>query len=108
MSELAKTLWQARLTGAVVDQHAIALPETIEAAYAIQREIVVLSGARVRGFKIGSTSLEAQRLLGTTEPGSAELLEPYVHESPAIVAISVPHQAAVEAEIGRASCRERV
>ena len=98
MSELARRLWAARQTGAVVEPASVALPETIEAAYAIQREIVALSGARVRGFKIGSTSLEAQRLLGTTEPGSAELLEPYVHESPAIVAISVPHQAAVEAE----------
>ena len=98
MSELAKTLWQARLTGAVIDQHAVALPETIEAAYAIQREIVVLSDARVRGFKLGSTSLKAQRLLGTTEPGSAELLEPYVFESPATVAISPLHMAAVEGE----------
>ena len=98
MSELAMRLWQARQTGAVIDPGSVALPATIEEAYAIQREIVALSGCGVRGFKVGSTSLEAQRLLGTTEPGSAALLEPYVHESPAVIAISPPHRAAVEAE----------
>ena len=98
MTDLAKRLWQARQTGAVIDAGAVTLPETIEAAYAIQREIVALSGARVMGFKIGSTSLEAQRLLGTTEPGSAELLAPFVYQSPANVAISPLHMPAVEGE----------
>ncbi len=98
MTDLAQQLWQARQTGTVIDAASITPPATIEAAYAIQRQIVALSGAKVRGFKIGSTSIEAQRLLGTTEPGSAALLEPYVYESPATVAISPPHMAAVEGE----------
>ena len=98
MSDLARQLWQARQTGAVIEPGSVALPQSIEEAYAIQREIVALSGCKVRGFKIGSTSIEAQRLLGTTEPGSAALLEPYVFESPAAVALSPPHMAAVEGE----------
>ena len=98
MNDLARQLWQARQTGAVIDPGSVALPQTIEEAYAIQREIVALSACKVRGFKIGSTSLEAQRLLGTTEPGSAALLEPYVHESPENLAISPLHMAAVEGE----------
>lgn len=98
MTDLAHLLWQARQTGAVIDAASVRQPATIEDAYAIQAQIVALSGAKVRGFKIGSTSIEAQRLLGTTEPGSAALLDPYVYESPATVAISPLHMAAVEGE----------
>jgi 2-keto-4-pentenoate hydratase len=70
----------------------------MDEAYAIQQEIVGLSGERVRGFKIGSTSIEAQRLLGTNEPGSGPLLARFVHETPATVAISDAHMPAVEGE----------
>jgi 2-keto-4-pentenoate hydratase len=41
---------------------------------------------------------EAQRLLGTTEPGSALLLAPYVYESPARILIEPAHTPAVEGE----------
>jgi 2-keto-4-pentenoate hydratase len=74
-------------------------PTSADEAYAIQAEAVRMSGLPTRGFKVGSTSLEAQRKLGTTEPGSAPLLAPYVHESPARVAIASSHDAAVEGEI---------
>ena len=98
MSDLPRRLWQARQTGTVIAVADGTQPAGIEEAYAIQRQIVTLSGAKIRGFKIGSTSIEAQRLLGTTEPGSAALLDPYVYESPAVVAISPLHMAAVEGE----------
>ena len=88
----------ARLSGAVVDPANVTLPGTMEEAYAIQWEIVRLSGERVRGFKVGSTSVEAQRLLGTDEPGSGPLLAPFVHEAPATIAISGAHMPAVEGE----------
>jgi hypothetical protein len=41
--------------------------------------------------KVGFTSKEAQRLLGTSEPGSGPILGPYLHMSPGRVAI-VPLQ----------------
>src|SRR5262249_4210527 len=63
-----------------------------------QAEITRLSGHAVRGFKVGSTSAEAQRMLGTTEPGSAPVLAPYLHDSPARVAIVPLNKPAAEGE----------
>ena len=98
MSALARLLWQARRDGVVVDAEGVSQPRTIAEAYAIQHEIAVLSGAPTRGFKVGSTSLAAQRVLGTDEPGSGLLVAPYVYESPARIAIVPAHTPAVEGE----------
>jgi 2-keto-4-pentenoate hydratase len=98
MSELARRLWQARRDGAIVRPEDIAEPASMEEAYAIQAEIARLSGQPVRGFKVGSTSAEAQRMLGTTEPGSAPVLATYLHDSPAEVAIVPSQMPAVEGE----------
>jgi 2-keto-4-pentenoate hydratase len=99
MTDLAQLLWQARRSGGVIDAGAVAPPQTLAEAYAIQRAIVALSGASARGFKVGSTSVEAQRLLGTDEPGSGLLLAPFVHQSPARIAITPSHTPAVEGEL---------
>jgi 2-keto-4-pentenoate hydratase len=99
MSDLARQLWNARCSGAVIDPDTIAHPQTLAEAYAIQRAIVALSGAPARGFKVGSTSVEAQRLLGTDEPGSGTLLAPFLHDSPARIQITPAHTPAVEGEL---------
>jgi 2-keto-4-pentenoate hydratase len=96
--ELAHRLWAARLSGGIVDPASVTLPGTIEEAYAIQSEIVRISGHRVCGFKVGSTSVGAQRLLGTNEPGSGALLVPFVHDAPATIALSDAHMPALEGE----------
>lgn len=95
---LAARLWEARRTGGVVDAATVALPATLDEAYAIQAEMTALSGAAIIGFKVGSTSIEAQRMLGTTEPGAAPMLAPYAWASPALVPISAGHMPAVEGE----------
>jgi 2-keto-4-pentenoate hydratase len=98
MGDLARQLWHARCSGAVIDPGEVVHPETLAEAYAIQCEIAALSGAPTHGFKVGSTSVEAQRALGTTEPGSGLLLAPFVHQSPACIAITSAHTPAVEGE----------
>ena len=98
MTALARLLWQARRDGGVVRLEDIVPPVTSDEAHAVQDEIAALSGYPTRGFKVGSTSLEAQRILGTDEPGAGVLLAPYVHESPARVAIVVEHSPSVEGE----------
>ena len=98
MTDLARRLWQARRSGGVVDLDDIRPPRSSQEAYAIQHEIAALCGQPARGFKVGSTSLEAQRLLGTNEPGSGLLLAPYVYESPARISIAPAHTPAVEGE----------
>jgi len=98
MTDLARLLWQARRSGGVVHVDDVRLPKSSQEAYAIQHEIAALCGQPARGFKVGSTSLEAQRMLGTDEPGSGLLLAPYVHESPATIVIAPVHTPAVEGE----------
>ena len=99
MNGLARQLWQARRSGTVVDLDDVSLPTSSQEAYAIQHDIAALCGQPARGFKVGSTSLAAQQLLGTDEPGSGLLLAPYVHESPARISIYPAHTPAVEGEL---------
>jgi 2-keto-4-pentenoate hydratase len=98
MTDLARRLWQARSLGGVVGLDDVVHPKSSQEAYAIQHEIAALCGEPARGFKVGSTSLEAQRLLGTNEPGSGLLLAPYLYESPARISIEPAHTPAVEGE----------
>ena len=96
--KLADRLWEARKLGGVVRKEDIVEPVNTEEAYAVQGQIVRLSGYEMRGFKVGSTSKEAQRLLGTSEPGSAPILAPYLHTTPARVPIVPLQTPAVEGE----------
>lgn len=100
MESLAARLWAARQIGSVVSPDDIVEPTSNEEAYAVQAEIVALSRHDVKGFKVGSTSAEAQKILGTDEPGSGALMAPYVHESPARVSIVAGHMPAIEGEFG--------
>lgn len=97
-SDLARQLWQARRSGGTVALDGIVQPKSLAEAYAVQREIVALSGESSRGFKVGSTSVEAQRLLGTDQPGAGVLLAPFVYESPARFAIEPAQTPSVEGE----------
>ena len=98
MTDLARRLWQARCSGGVVHLDDVGHPKSGKEAYAIQHEIAAICGQAARGFKVGSTSKEAQQLLGTDEPGSGLLLAPYVYESPARILIEPAHTPAVEGE----------
>ena len=98
MDKTAQKLWQARKEGGVVAPDALIEPASMAEAYAVQAEIMRLCGHEIAGFKVGSTSKEAQRLLGTTEPGSCPVPRPYLYESPARVALDPSHMPAVEGE----------
>jgi 2-keto-4-pentenoate hydratase len=98
MNDLAERLWQARMQGGVVDPATIAEPASMDDAYAVQDDVIRLLGHPVAGFKVGSTSKEAQRILGTTEPGSCPVLVPYRHASPARVPVAPAHAPAIEGE----------
>lgn len=64
----------------------------------MQETIVGLSGLARCGYKVGSTSKEAQRLLDTDEPGAGVLLAPFVHEGPARIALVPEQMPALEGE----------
>lgn len=98
LGELARALWAARRDGGTVDPEQFAEPRDDVEAYAVQAEIARLSGAEILGFKVGSTSREAQRILGTTEPGSAPVLAPYLYEAPTRIPLEAEHLPAIEGE----------
>jgi 2-keto-4-pentenoate hydratase len=95
-SWLAKELWKARVNGTVIASPTERL--SLHAAYALQEEIVALSGAKRRGWKVGSTSPEAQARLGTDEPGAGALLDRFFFEDGATVPIHLAHDISIEAE----------
>ncbi|TCH96439.1 hypothetical protein EJV46_20895 [Roseococcus sp. SYP-B2431] len=95
---LSRALWEARRTGRSVESAGHRLPLDRDEAYAVQREVIALSGSAPCGYKIGSTSAEAQRILGTTEPGAGRLVTSFTHASPARLPIAAAHGPAVEGE----------
>jgi 2-keto-4-pentenoate hydratase len=98
MTDLARRLWEARRSGGVVQPDGVSLPRSNEEAYAVQQEIAAMSGEQTVGFKVGSTSLAAQQLLGTREPAWGLLLAPYLLASPARISVDPAHTPAVEGE----------
>ncbi|MGI9520752.1 MAG: 2-keto-4-pentenoate hydratase [Hyphomicrobiaceae bacterium] len=98
MGELSERLWRARASGSIVEIDDIVEPVDMAAAYDVQAEIVAQSGYEVVGFKVGSTSAEAQRFLGTDEPSAGSLLAPYVMSSPAEFAVAGAQMPAIEGE----------
>lgn len=98
LADLARQLWTARRDGGIVDPDRVTAPQTDGEAYLVQWEIARLSDAAVKGFKVGSTSREAQRILGTSEPGSAPVLAPYLFPSPAEIPLEAEHLPSIEGE----------
>ncbi len=98
MNALAQELWDARRLGRTISAARNDLPKTKTEAYIVQETIVELSGLPRCGYKVGSTSKEAQRLLMTDEPGVGILLAPFVHQSPARLEIVPEQMPAVEGE----------
>ena len=98
MNSLAQDLWDARRLGRTISPARDDLPATQDEAYEVQDAIAELSGLPRCGYKVGSTSKEAQLLLGTDEPGSGVLLAPYVHQSPVRIGIVPEQMPAVEGE----------
>ncbi len=98
MPDLAKDLWDARRLGHTISAERDDLPTTKDEAYALQDAVIALSGLARCGYKVGSTSKEAQQHLNTDEPGASVLLAPYVEASPATIGIVTAQMPAVEGE----------
>ncbi|MCB1742796.1 MAG: fumarylacetoacetate hydrolase family protein [Gammaproteobacteria bacterium] len=71
---------------------------TLREAYAIQDAASARLDARSSGWKVGSTSEQAQRRLGTNEPGAGRLPQRFTHASGAVVPIARAHGVCVEVE----------
>jgi 2-keto-4-pentenoate hydratase len=62
-------------------------PSDLGDGYRIQDLLIEKLGHRVVGWKLGATAGDIQAALGLTEPVSGRLLEPFVEEYPATIAI---------------------
>ncbi len=98
MRALAEKLWHARVNGTLVSLEDSWRPASKEEAHKVQSLVYELAGHASMGFKVGSTSKEAQALLGSTSPNCGELLAPYVYDSGATVSICAAHRPHLEGE----------
>jgi 2-keto-4-pentenoate hydratase len=98
MKALAESLWNARINGTVVNLDNGWLPSSKDEAHEVQSLIYELAGHPRPGFKVGSTSKEAQAYLGSTSPNCAEVMAPFVHASGASLAVAECHGPQLEGE----------
>jgi len=64
----------------------------------LQQEAITCSGMRTIGYKVGSTSREAQIVLNTKGPSASPILSEYLFESPATITIYPVQGPAIEGE----------
>ena len=94
--ELICELAAARLGGTTVNR--APLIENLNTAYMIQESVYAKLGGQSVGWKIGSTSLAAQKRLGTTEPGAGRLLSDFSYGADATIPVYIDHDVQVEIE----------
>ena len=70
-------LIQARQRGLLVNGQENEGIESLDTAYQIQEKVLEGLGSESIFWKVGSTSIEAQKKLGTDEPGSCRVPEKY-------------------------------
>jgi 2-keto-4-pentenoate hydratase len=73
-------------------------PETFEDGHAVQEAFVKAWSVPVAGYKIGCTSAEAQKLLGSPGPFPGRVFAPVLLRSPAKVAAKAFHRLGIEPE----------
>ena len=98
MRELAEKLWNARVNGTVVDLTDSWLPADKAEAHEVQSLVYEIADHERLGFKVGSTSKEAQKYLNSGGPNCAEVMAPFVHFSPATVSVAPVHGPQLEGE----------
>jgi len=86
---------RARVQGFPTNQ----TPRNVAEGYSIQVAAARLRGPDVAAFKIGVTSAESQRALGTAEPIAGRLAASDLLRSPARIALPEKHLHVVEAEV---------
>jgi len=105
-ASLAKRLWAARRDGVAIQIADADIPADEAESYAVQAAAIAASGLKRIGWKIGSTSQEAQKLLGTSGPGASPMLEPYCYGDGADIPIFPAHKPGLEGEFALRFARD--
>ena len=82
MEDVGTRLWNARMTGGLVDFAPEERPKTEAEAYEVQWRAIRHSGRRILGWKIGATNAPVQKKMGTSGPICGPLQEGFVFPSP--------------------------
>jgi 2-keto-4-pentenoate hydratase len=81
-------------------------PETFEDGHAVQEAFVKAWSVPVAGYKIGCTSAEAQKMLGSPGPFPGRVFAPVLLKSPAKVAAKAFHRLGIEPEFAFTLARD--
>ena len=81
--ELAKKINNAKNNGTQIELAETDSIKSIKEAYNFQDIITEVSGLKASGWKVGATSIKAQKKLNTIEPVTAPVFQEYIYESPA-------------------------
>ena len=106
MVSIAGQLWRCRSEGGVIEVPEDGGPPDLETALRFQREAIDCSGMRTIGYKVGSTSKEAQIVLKTKGPSASPIISEYFFESPATIEIHPVQCPAIEGEFALRLCRD--
>ena len=98
MTNLVARLAEARLAGGTVTFNEAESLGDSDFDYRMQGEILTWLGPVSDAWKVGSTSVEAQTKLGTSEPGAARVPERYRHDTGDTIPVHATHDLWVEAE----------
>lgn len=93
-------LVEARLAGSLVKLEDNVLIQDATTAYMVQRQVLQGLGSHSTFWKVGSTSLEAQKKLGTTEPGACRVPDKFCYSHGDRVPVFDAHDVWVEGEFG--------
>lgn len=97
-ADLAKALWRARTQGGVIPREAANGLVSLDAAYDVQREIALLAAQPRVGWKVGATSVEAQRSFGVETPVTAPMFADHCFSSPSDISVFAAHDLYIESE----------
>lgn len=95
---LGARLWLARRDGRVIAVADAETPPDEATSYMVQAEAIAASGFERVGWKVGSTSVEAQKLLGTSGPGASPVLAPFSYPDGSAIPIYAAHHPGLEGE----------
>lgn len=95
----AECLIGARKTATAIEAlPAECVPHSMEDGHAIQEAMLDLCGWPLAGYKIGCTSAHAQQMLGTDGPFPGRVFRPFLHTTPATLAMADLIKPGVEGE----------
>jgi len=97
---LANKLIDAQINGKVISPSEYNFLKTIEEAYNFQDISEKILKTEKIGWKIGATSLTAQKYLNTREPVTAPIFKNHCYQSPTTITIFTNQNTSVECEFG--------